>query len=102
MAKLTALQKKNIARIRKEKHNIACSIIDVPPKNDEFFVAVIRYRDGGEYGGYHENNIEVTQKSDGALFFSGEGIDGGFIYFYPKQVPFLKKFLRKLAYGKKK
>ena len=46
-------------------------------------------------GGTHKHDITVKMhKDDGAVYFSDDAIDGGFIYLYPEQVEMLHRFFR--------
>lgn len=62
---------------------------DQPPKK-EMTTHIVYTNSGIKY------NIMVCRSRDGTLFLSDENnSDGGFIYFYPKMVRELKKFLNK-------
>jgi hypothetical protein len=47
----------------------------------------------GTQHGYHDNDIVVTIKQDGAVSLSDDRVDGGFIYLYPEQVKILIRTL---------
>ena len=77
-----------------EKHKITCKLNRALSSKPGEMVAEITYRDDGELGGYFECNVEVTREKNGGLSISGTDLgDERFVYLYPSQVKFLKRFL---------